>query len=60
MILADDGAIYWPISSSMPATGQNERLMKFAGQRVIAAGRVFERGGSRALVVEKIEGAASK
>jgi hypothetical protein len=57
VILADDGTIYWPISAAMPATGQNPRLMKLAGQRVIAAGRLFERSGSRALVIEKIEAA---
>src|SRR5260370_25751258 len=39
VILGDDGTIYWPISSSMPATGQNPRLMKFAGQKVIASGK---------------------
>jgi len=55
VILADDGTIYWPISDSMPATGQNERLMKFAGQRVTVGGKVFEKGGARALVIEKIE-----
>ena len=61
VILADDGRIYWPISRAMPATGENLRLMKFAGQRVIANGKVFERSGSRALVIEKIEAApASK
>jgi len=54
-ILADDGVIYWPISSAMPATGQNLRLMQFAGERVIASGKVFVRGGSRAIVIEKIE-----
>ncbi len=59
VILADDGNIYWPISDSMPATGQNQRLMKFAGQRVIASGKVFEKGGSRALVIEKIEAEAA-
>jgi hypothetical protein len=57
VILADDGTIYWPISAAMPATGQNPRLIKFAGQRVIAAGRLLERSGSRALVIEKIEAA---
>lgn len=61
VILADDGTIYWPISSAMPATGQNSRLMKFAGQKVIANGKVFERSGSRAMVIEKVEAApASK
>ena len=59
VILTDDGTIYWPISDSMPATGQNQRLMKLAGQKVTARGRVFERGGSRALVIEQIEAAAA-
>ncbi len=57
VILADDGTVYWPISDSMPATGQNQRLMEFAGQKVTAMGKVFERRGSRALVIEQIEAA---
>lgn len=55
VILTDDGTIYWPISESMPATGQNQRLMEFAGKRVTAQGKVFDRGGSRAIAIEKIE-----
>ncbi|MSO23387.1 MAG: hypothetical protein EXQ58_09075 [Acidobacteria bacterium] len=54
VILQDDGTIYWPISESMPAAGQNVRLMPFAGKRVTATGKEFTRGGSRALVIEKI------
>jgi len=54
VILADDGTFYLPISSEMPATGQNERLMKFAGERVVIRGKVFERGGAHALVIEEI------
>lgn len=54
VILTDEGTLYWPISDTMPATGQNERLMKFAGQKVIASGKAYERGGSHALVIEKI------
>ena len=57
VILADDGTIYWPISDLMPATGQNQRLMEFAGRKVTAKGKVFERGGSRAIVIEHIEAA---
>ena len=57
VILADDGTIYLPISSEMPATGQNERLMKFAGDKVIIRGKVFERGGAHALVIEEINAA---
>jgi hypothetical protein len=61
VILEDGGTLYWAISESMPAAGQNERLMPFAGKRVIVTGKVFTRGGSRALVIEKIaEPAAGK
>ncbi len=55
VILADDGTIYWPISSAMPAKSQNGRLMRFAGKRVTVSGRVYEKGGSHAIVMEKIE-----
>src|SRR5712692_7055225 len=58
-ILADDGTLYLPISRSMPATGQNSRLMKFAGKRVSVTGEVLEKGGSHALIIEKIELAPS-
>ncbi len=60
VILADDGTLYWPISNAMPATGQNERLMKFAGQKVSAQGTVYVKGGSHAMVIEKIEAAPAK
>lgn len=55
VILADDGTIYWPIADTTPASGQNERLLPFAGQKVTASGKVFKRDGSSALVIEKIE-----
>lgn len=54
VILTDDGTIYWPIADTTPSSGQNERLLPFAGQRVTASGKVFQRGGSSALVIEKI------
>jgi len=59
VILSDDGTIYWPISDATPSSGQNERLLPFAGQKVTATGRVFERGGSRAVVIDKVESMAS-
>src|SRR5438552_15214345 len=59
VILAEDGTVYWPIADTTPATGQNEKLMKFAGQQVTAKGKVFQRGGSRALVIESMEPLAS-
>src|SRR5215469_4574976 len=57
VILSDNGAIYWPTTDAMPAAGQNDKLMPFAGQRVTATGRLYERGGSKALLIEKIEAA---
>jgi hypothetical protein len=54
VILQDDGSIYWPISEKVPAEGQNKRLMPFAGKRVTATGKVYTRGGSNALVIDKI------
>jgi hypothetical protein len=55
VILAEDGTIYWPIADTTPSSGQNDKLMPFAGQKVTATGKLFQRGGSSALVVEKIE-----
>jgi hypothetical protein len=55
VILTDSGTIYWPIADTTPSSGQNDRLLPFAGQKVTASGKVFERGGSTAIVIEKIE-----
>jgi hypothetical protein len=54
VILTDSGTIYWPIADTTPSSGQNDRLLPFAGQKVTASGKVFERGGSTAIVIEKI------
>ncbi|MFZ0038993.1 MAG: hypothetical protein WAK91_16325 [Candidatus Acidiferrales bacterium] len=59
VILADDGTIYWPIADSMPATGQNSKLLPFAAQKVVVSGKVYERGGSKAIVIDKIEAQAA-
>jgi hypothetical protein len=60
VILGDDGSIYWPIAETTPATGQNARLLEFAGGRVTAKGKLYDRGGSHALVIEQIAAAAAK
>ena len=59
VILSDDGTIYWPISDATPSSGQNDKLLPFAGQKVTATGKVFERGGSRAVVIDKVESMSS-
>lgn len=55
VILADDGTIYWPIADTTPSSGQNSKLLPYAGEKVMATGKVYQRGGSKAIVVEKIE-----
>jgi hypothetical protein len=55
VILGDDGTIYWPIADTTPSSGQNPKLLPFAGDKVSATGKVYERGGSKAIVIEKIE-----
>ena len=60
VILAKDGTIYWPIDSATPAKGQNTRLLEFAGNRVTATGKLYDRGGSHALVIEQIQPAPTK
>jgi hypothetical protein len=60
VILSDDGTIYWPITDTTPSSGQNAKLMPFAGDKVVASGKVYQRGGSKAIVIEKIEAQAAK
>jgi len=55
VILADDGTIYWPIADTTPSSGQNPKLLPYAGDKVTATGKVYQRGGSKAIV--KIEAA---
>ena len=55
VILADDGTIYWPIADTTPSSGQNPKLLPFAGDKVTATGKIYERGGSKAIVIEKIQ-----
>ena len=60
VILADGGKIYWPIADTTPSAGQNDKLLPFAGQRVTASGKTFARGGSTAIVIEKIAAETSQ
>jgi hypothetical protein len=55
VILAEDGTIYWPIAATTPSSGQNPKLLPFAGDKVTATGKVYDRGGSKAIVIDKIE-----
>jgi hypothetical protein len=54
VILADNGTLYLPIADTTPSSGQNDKLMPFAGLRVTVSGRVYTRSGSTAIVIDKI------
>jgi hypothetical protein len=60
VILAEDGTIYWPIAGTTPSSGQNPKLLPFAGQKVVATGVLYKRGGSVAIVIDKIEAQAAQ
>jgi hypothetical protein len=55
VILSPSGTIYWPIADTTPSSSQNDKLLPFAGKQVTVSGKVFERGGSKAIVISKIE-----
>ncbi len=54
-ILTKDGDLYLPISDKMPDAGERQRLMPFVGKYVQASGTVFERNGTRAIVIAEIK-----
>jgi hypothetical protein len=55
VVLGTDGNVYWPIDSQMPAKSQNAKLLPFGGMTVEMTGMVYERGGSRAIVIETVK-----
>ena len=60
VILAEDGTIYWPIADTTPSSGQNTKLLPFAADKVVVTGKVYQRGGSKAIVIEKIEAQSTR
>jgi hypothetical protein len=55
VILTTSGTIYWPIADTTPSTSQNDKLLPYAGKQVTVSGKVFQRGGSTAIVISKVE-----
>lgn len=54
VILSDDNHVYLPIDNKMPASGQNSRLIDYAGLKVKLSGYVYERGGMKAMVISEV------
>jgi hypothetical protein len=53
-ILTTDGILYHPISRSLPDSDVRKQLIPYAGKYVKAKGKLFERGGSHAIAIDKI------
>ncbi len=60
VIAAKDGALYTPISPTIPDTSQRARLMPLVGKYVRVRGRLFERAGMKTIAIEEIEAAADQ
>jgi hypothetical protein len=54
-ILTKSGELYTPLSTQIPNRDERRRLVPYGGKYVRASGRLFERGGTHAISIEKIE-----
>jgi hypothetical protein len=54
-ILTKSGELYLPLSAQLPDRDERRRLLPYAGKYVQVRGRLFERGGTHAISIEKIE-----
>ena len=60
VILTSAGTIFWPIADTTPSSSQNDKLLEYAGKEVTVSGKVFQRGGSTAIVISKVEPLSEK
>jgi hypothetical protein len=54
-ILTKSGELYLPISAEIPDESERSRLVPYAGKYVRATGRLFERAGTHAIEINRIE-----
>lgn len=54
VLLTQDGTVLLPIDDKTPSSSQNSKLLPYAGKLVTVTGKVFERKGGKAIVIEKI------
>lgn len=55
LILTKNEEVYHPVSTEMPDVDVRSKLLPFAGKLVKVTGKVYERGGSKAITLEHIE-----
>jgi hypothetical protein len=53
-LLSDDGSLFFTLEGD-PGTSPDEKLVPFIGTKVKVTGKVFESGGTKGMVVEKVE-----
>ena len=53
-LLTSDGSLFFAIEGK-PGANPDETLVPFIGSKVKVTGKVFESGGAKAMVVEKVE-----
>ncbi len=54
LALFANGQVYVPVSMEMPGSTANAKLREFAEQRVQVKGKVIERAGIKAIVIEQV------
>jgi len=55
LILTKNEEVYHPVSWQMPDVDVRPQLLPFAGKLVKISGKVYERGGSKAITLEHME-----
>jgi hypothetical protein len=55
VILSKNEEVFHPVSDQMPDADVRAKLLPFAGKFVKVTGKVYERGGSKAITLEHVE-----
>ena len=55
VVLSKNEEVFHPLSTEMPDVDVRAKLLPFAGKLVKVTGKVYDRGGSKAITVERIE-----
>lgn len=55
VILSKDEEVFHLVSAQMPDVDVRSRLLPFAGKLVKITGKIYDRGGSKAITLERIE-----
>ena len=55
VILSKGEEVFHPVSAEMPDVDVRAKLLPFVGKLVKVTGKVYDRGGSKAITVERIE-----